>query len=50
MVGGLLAQTAYIQLFDSERLIKEANNRSLRTKELQFTRGRILDRNGRFLY
>ncbi|HDL1237240.1 TPA: cell division protein FtsI [Mannheimia haemolytica] len=49
MVGGLLAQTAYIQLFDSERLIKEANNRSLRTKELQFTRGRILDRNGRFL-
>lgn len=49
MVTGLLAQTAYIQLFDSERLIKEANNRSLRTKELQFTRGRILDRNGRFL-
>ncbi|HDZ3538677.1 TPA: cell division protein FtsI [Mannheimia haemolytica] len=49
MVGGLLAQTSYIQLFDSERLIKEANNRSLRTKELQFTRGRILDRNGRFL-
>ncbi|HGO5853556.1 TPA: penicillin-binding transpeptidase domain-containing protein [Mannheimia haemolytica] len=49
MVGGLLAQAAYIQLVDSERLIKEANNRSLRTKELQFTRGRILDRNGRFL-
>lgn len=49
MVIGLLAQAAYIQLFDSERLIKEANNRSLRTKELQFTRGRILDRNGRFL-
>ncbi|HGO5856038.1 TPA: penicillin-binding transpeptidase domain-containing protein [Mannheimia haemolytica] len=49
MVSALLAQTAYIQLFDSERLIKEANNRSLRTKELQFTRGRILDRNGRFL-
>ncbi|QLB40118.1 MULTISPECIES: penicillin-binding transpeptidase domain-containing protein [Mannheimia] len=49
MVAGLLAQTAYIQLIDSERLIKEANNRSLRTQELQFTRGRILDRNGRFL-
>lgn len=49
MVAGLLGQAAYIQLVDSERLIKEANNRSLRTKELQFTRGRILDRNGRFL-
>lgn len=48
-VAGLLWQSAYIQLVDSEYLIKEANNRSLRTTELQFTRGRILDRNGRFL-
>ncbi|MDD0823843.1 penicillin-binding transpeptidase domain-containing protein [Mannheimia sp. AT1] len=49
LVVGLIWQAAYIQLIDSERLIKEANNRSLRTKELQFTRGRILDRDGRFL-
>lgn len=49
MIVGLIGQAAYIQLIDSERLIKEANNRSLRTKELQFTRGSILDRNGRFL-
>lgn len=48
-VGGLVWQAAYIQLIDSDRLIKEANNRSLRTTELPFTRGRILDRNGRFL-
>lgn len=38
-----------IQLFDSERLIKEANDRSLRVKEVPFTRGRILDRNERLL-
>ncbi|ABY68619.1 penicillin-binding transpeptidase domain-containing protein [Actinobacillus pleuropneumoniae] len=49
MAGMLIAKAAHIQLFDSERLINEANNRSLRTKELPFTRGRILDRNGRFL-
>lgn len=45
----LLAQSAYLQITDSERLIKEANNRSLRTIELPFTRGKILDRNGRVL-
>ncbi|MDG4952838.1 penicillin-binding transpeptidase domain-containing protein [Actinobacillus equuli] len=49
MAGMLIAKAAHIQLFDSERLINEANNRSLRTKELPFTRGRILDRDGRFL-
>lgn len=49
MAGMLIAKAAHIQLFDAERLINEANNRSLRTKELPFTRGRILDRNGRFL-
>ncbi|AWI50220.1 cell division protein FtsI [Actinobacillus porcitonsillarum] len=48
-VAGLIWQAAYIQLIDSDRLIKEANNRSLRSTELPFTRGRILDRNGRFL-
>ena len=49
MLAGLVWKVADIQIFDSERLIEEANNRSLRTKELPFTRGRILDRDGRFL-
>ncbi|WGE31326.1 penicillin-binding transpeptidase domain-containing protein [Actinobacillus genomosp. 2] len=49
MAVALLGKAAHIQLYDSERLINEANNRSLRTKELPFTRGRILDRDGRFL-
>ena len=49
MLSGLVWKVADIQIFDSERLIEEANNRSLRTKELPFTRGRILDRDGRFL-
>lgn len=38
-----------LQIRDSERLIKEANDRSLRTKELPFTRGKIIDRNGHVL-
>ena len=49
MAAALLAQTAYIQLIDSDRLIKEANYRSLRTHEIPFTRGRILDRDGNIL-
>mgnify|MGYP004469519273 CR=1 FL=1 len=49
MLAGLVWKVADIQIFDSDRLIEEANNRSLRTKELPFTRGRILDRDGRFL-
>ena len=49
MLSGLVWKVADIQIFDSERLIEEANNRSLRTKELPFTRDRILDRDGRFL-
>lgn len=49
MAAALVAKAAYIQLVDSDRLIAEANNRSLRTKALPFTRGRILDRDGRFL-
>ena len=49
MLSGLVWKVADIKIFDSERLIEEANNRSLRTKELPFTRGRILDRDGRFL-
>ncbi|QGM80405.1 penicillin-binding transpeptidase domain-containing protein [Otariodibacter oris] len=45
----LLGQSAYLQVTDAERLIKEANNRSLRVTELPFTRGQILDRNNRVL-
>lgn len=46
---GLFWQSFFLQISDSERLIKEANDRSLRTKEVPFTRGKILDRNGRVL-
>lgn len=45
----LLAQSAYLQITDSDRLIKEADKRSLRANELPFTRGKILDRHGRVL-
>lgn len=45
----LIWKSFSLQVVDSERLIKEANDRSLRTKELPFTRGKILDRNGRVL-
>ncbi|WP_301099537.1 penicillin-binding transpeptidase domain-containing protein [Otariodibacter sp.] len=45
----LLGQSAYLQITDADRLIKEANNRSLRITELPFTRGEILDRNGKVL-
>ena len=49
MVFGLFAQSFYLQVMDSERLIDEANKRSVRTEQLPFTRGKILDRNGRVL-
>lgn len=49
LVFALVGQAYFIQVVDSPRLIKEANNRSLRTIELPFTRGSILDRNGHFL-
>lgn len=49
MVVGLLAQSFYLQVVDSERLIEEANKRSIRTEQLPFTRGKILDRNGQIL-
>ncbi|QLB20428.1 cell division protein FtsI [Vespertiliibacter pulmonis] len=45
----LFLKSVYLQIDDSERLIKEANKRSLRASELPFTRGKILDRNGRML-
>ncbi|WP_373818002.1 penicillin-binding transpeptidase domain-containing protein [Glaesserella sp.] len=49
MVVALIAQSFFLQVTDSARLISEANDRSLRTTELPFTRGKILDRNGRVL-
>lgn len=49
MACALIGQSFFLQVTDSERLTKEANDRSLRTKELPFTRGKILDRNGRVL-
>ena len=48
-VFALVLQAVVVQVIHSPRLIKEANNRSLRTIELPFTRGSILDRNGKFL-
>lgn len=45
----LLGMVVYLQVVDSDRLIKEANNRSLRTVDVPYTRGKILDRNGRAL-
>lgn len=49
MALALCAQSFYLQVADSDRLIEEANKRSLRTQQLSFTRGKILDRNGRVL-
>ncbi|MDP8163050.1 penicillin-binding transpeptidase domain-containing protein [Pasteurella skyensis] len=49
MVFGLIGKVAYIQLVDSKRLIEEANDRSIRTQQIHFTRGRILDRNHRLI-
>lgn len=49
MAAALFAQSFNLQVADSERLIKEANDRSLRTEQISFTRGKILDRNGRIL-
>lgn len=45
----LVAQSFNLQILDSSKLIEEANKRSLRTEQLPFTRGKILDRNGRIL-
>lgn len=49
MSFGLIAKSFTLQVTDSERLIREANDRSLRYKELPFTRGKIIDRNGNVL-
>lgn len=49
LAAGLLYQAFYLQVIDSKRLIDEANKRSIRVEQLPFTRGKILDRNGRIL-
>lgn len=45
----LCVKTFFLQIVNSEELIEEADKRSLRTTNLLFTRGKILDRNGRIL-
>ena len=45
----LVAQAAYMQIIHADSLMGEADKRSLRTQEIQFVRGSILDRNGQLL-
>lgn len=45
----LIGKAFTLQVIGSKRLIEEANKRSLRSEKLPFTRGKILDRNGRIL-
>lgn len=47
--AALFAQSFFLQVADADRLIDEANKRSIRTEQLTFTRGKILDRSGRVL-
>ncbi len=44
-----VAQAAYMQIINADSLMGEADKRSLRTQEIQFVRGSILDRNGQLL-
>ena len=45
----LVTQAAYVQIVNAGSLMDEADKRSLRTQEIQFVRGSILDRNGQLL-
>ena len=45
----LVAQAACMQIINADSLMGEADKRSLRTQEIQFVRGSILDRNGQLL-
>ncbi len=45
----LVARAAYVRLVQSDVLISEANKRSLRTEQIPYIRGDILDRNGELL-
>ena len=44
--AGLMARTAYIQVFEPDMLQKQGDNRSLRTNTKTVQRGSIVDRNG----
>ncbi|WP_172820610.1 peptidoglycan D,D-transpeptidase FtsI family protein [Cognaticolwellia beringensis] len=44
--AGLMARTAYIQVFEPDMLKKQGDNRSLRTNTKTVQRGSIVDRNG----
>ncbi|KIE64183.1 penicillin-binding transpeptidase domain-containing protein [Candidatus Riesia pediculischaeffi] len=45
----ILLRAGYLQIFDSEKLVKFHNVFSLRTKKIQHDRGLIFDRNGKKL-
>ncbi|MFC0309774.1 peptidoglycan glycosyltransferase FtsI [Gallibacterium trehalosifermentans] len=45
----LIARAAYVQLINADFYIAEGNKRSLRTEQIPFIRGDILDRNGDLL-
>ncbi|MEH8025816.1 peptidoglycan glycosyltransferase FtsI [Gallibacterium anatis] len=49
LLAALVARAAYVQLVQSDVLISEANKRSLRTEQIPYIRGDILDRNGELL-
>jgi len=46
---GLIGRSAYIQVIEPDRLLKEGDLRSVRTKKSEAHRGNILDRNGELL-
>ncbi len=48
LLATLVARAAYV-LVQCEVLISEANKRSLRTEQIPYIRGDILDRNGELL-
>ncbi|QOI11272.1 peptidoglycan glycosyltransferase FtsI [Blochmannia endosymbiont of Colobopsis nipponica] len=45
----LIFRITYLQVFNTDQLVKEGNVRSLRIKEISIIRGMITDRNGRLL-
>lgn len=45
----LIARAAYVQLINADFYIAEGNKRSLRTEQIPYIRGDILDRNGELL-
>lgn len=49
MVAILICKVVYLQMLNSDTLIEKANDRSIRSYQVKFTRGKILDRNNRLL-